>query len=266
MRFVDAQMAFGPRSTGSDAIHQTAQYILDTLNSYGWQTEDQPFTYQGVVAHNLVAKAGQQDGPVYLFGAHYDTRRRADQDAVSPDQPVPGANDGASGVAVLLELAHTLDISKVHGQVWLVFFDAEDDGELDGWDWIAGSRAFAAAMPVRPAYAIILDMIGDADQNIYLERNSDPVLQNALWQIAAVLGYGENFIPEYRYSMLDDHTPFLDMGIPAVDMIDFDYPYWHTTHDTADKLSAQSLERVGRVVQAFLQAGGEYPAMAHPGS
>jgi len=260
MEHVEAQMAIGPRPAGSEASRLTAEYILSTLAELGWETEARPFTYQGVEAQNLVARAGQPEGPVYMFGAHYDTRREADQDPDMPDAPVPGANDGASGVAVLLELARVVDLTSVEGQVWLVFFDAEDNGNLDGWEYIAGSRHFVEEMEVVPEYFVLVDMVGDADQQLLLERNSDPVLQALLWEIASELGYADSFIAEPGYSMIDDHTPFLEKGIPAVDIIDFDYPYWHTTEDTIDKVSAESLERVGRVLETFIERGGVYPA------
>jgi Zn-dependent M28 family amino/carboxypeptidase len=162
-------------------------------------------------------------------------------------------------VAVLLELARVLDVGAVHGDVWLVFFDAEDNGYLDGWDWIAGSRYFAANLAVSPEYVIIVDMVGDAEQELFYEGNSDPHLQSQLWAIAAELGYTAHFVAEQRHTMLDDHIPFVEQGIPSVDIIDFDYPYWHTTEDTLDKLSPDSLERVGRVLEEFLERGGEYP-------
>jgi Zn-dependent M28 family amino/carboxypeptidase len=168
---------------------------------------------------------------------------------------VLGANDGASGVAVLLELARVLDQDHLRHQVWLAFFDAEDNGRLDGWEWAVGSAYMAAHLEVDPAAVIVVDMVGDADQQLYLEGNSEPVLQGYLWEIAADLGYGEVFVPEYRWTMYDDHVPFAERSIPAVDIIDFDYPYWHTTQDTLDKISAESLERVGRVVEAFLEQG-----------
>lgn len=259
MSHVEAQMAFGPRPTGSEALYRTGDYILAQLEEAGWETEVQTFTYRGVEGRNLVGRAGKAGGPGLLLGAHYDTRRRADRDPLSPDQPVPGANDGASGVAILLELAHVLDLSTVDGEVWLVFFDAEDNGRLDDWEWIVGSRDFARRLAVTPSYAIIVDMVGDAEQDIYLEANSDPALRSHLWAIAAGLGYETSFIPQVNHSMLDDHTPFLERGIPAVDIIDFDYDYWHTTEDTIDKLSPDSLERVGRVLQTFLEGGGAYP-------
>lgn len=255
LEHVAEQMALGPRPTGTDASLATASYILTTLDELGWETEAQAFTYQGIEAQNLVARAGTPGGRVLMFGAHYDTRRRADQDPEQPDMPVPGANDGASGVAVLLELARSLDLDRVDGEVWLVFFDAEDNGHLDGWDYIAGSRVFVEQMTVQPEYFVLVDMVGDADQQLYLERNSTPELNLQLWQIAHDLGYDDSFIMVENHAMLDDHTPFLEAGIPAVDIIDFDYPYWHTVEDTLDKVSAESLEHVGRVLEAFLEQG-----------
>jgi Zn-dependent M28 family amino/carboxypeptidase len=163
---------------------------------------------------------------------------------------VPGANDGASGVAVLLELARTLpeDISPV----WLVFFDAEDNGRIEGWDWILGSRAFVEEVPVSPQAVVIVDMVGDADLNLYYELNSDETIRTEIWNTAAALGYGNIFIQTGKHSMLDDHTPFLEKGIPAVDIIDFDYPYWHTTEDTLDKVSTESLGAVGDTLWHWL--------------
>jgi Zn-dependent M28 family amino/carboxypeptidase len=248
-------MAFGPRPTGSPAHAQTGDYILAQLGEAGWQVEPQPFTYQGIQARNIIGKAqgGQSDSPPILVGAHYDTRLRADQDLSQPEAQVPGANDGASGAAVLLELAFVLDLNRIENEVWLAFFDAEDNGYLDGWDWIVGSRYFADNMTVEPVFVIVVDMVGDVDQQFYLERNSDPNLSRQVWGVGGELGYGDVFVQDYRYSILDDHTPFLEKGIPAVDIIDFDYPYWHTTQDTVDKVSADSLERVGRTLQVFLE-------------
>jgi len=98
-------------------------------------------------------------------------------------------------------------------------------------------------------------MIGDADQQIYWEANSTADLRERIWRVAAELGYSQYFIPQVGHSMLDDHTAFLERGIPAVDIIDFDYAYWHTTGDTLDKVSADSLERVGRTLQVWLEQG-----------
>ena len=130
---------------------------------------------------------------------------------------------------------------------------------MDGWEWIVGSSYMAqhwgeAGEPPLEAM-VLVDMIGDADQQIYYERNSDPALSELLWAIAAELGYEERIIPEPKYAMLDDHIPFQRLGIPAVDMIDFDYPYWHTTQDTRDKVSPESLESVGRTLEVWLERG-----------
>ncbi len=261
-----AQMNFGPRVTGTAANRAAGDYILARLQADHWQTEAQTFTYRlpepgGTPVRNLIGRANVGRGPVIIVGAHYDSRRRADQDAAHPQDPVPGANDGASGVAVLLELARTLDLSKVPNEVWLAFFDAEDNGDLDGWDWLVGSTYMAQHLSARPQAMVLLDMVGDADQQFYYDLNSNRDLAAQLWTVAAGLGYGQNFIPAGRYAMLDDHTPFAQQGIPAVDIIDFDYgphnSYWHTTADTADKVSADSLERIGRTMAAFLQSGGK---------
>ena len=128
---------------------------------------------------------------------------------------------------------------------------------LEGFD-LAGLPPLSAArlhLEITPGAVVVVDMIGDADQQLYLEHNSDPDLQMRLWEIAATLGYGDTFTAEYRYSMYDDHIPFARRGITAVDIIDFDYPYWHTTQDTPDKVSADSLERVGRVLEVWLEEG-----------
>jgi Zn-dependent M28 family amino/carboxypeptidase len=259
MQHVNAQLAFGPRPTGTEALGHTREFIQTYLSSIGWTTEIQVFNYRGEKGYNLIGRKSSAVGPIFVLGAHYDTRKHADQDPLSPNAPVPGANDGASGVAVLLELARVLKISKVKGNVLLAFFDAEDDGQIDGWDWIVGSTVFVDRLQQIPAYAIIIDMVGDKNQNIYMDANSDPMLAKHLWQIGDSLGLANYFIPRIKYAMLDDHTPFIAHGIPAVDIIDFDYPFWHTTHDTADKLSPDSLEHVGTVLQAFLESGGEYP-------
>jgi glutaminyl-peptide cyclotransferase len=248
-----AQMMLGPRPTGSDASRKTAEYIISQLTNFGWQVEVQEFTYKGIAARNIIGRAGR--GPVAIIGAHYDTRRVADNDPnpALRQQPVPGANDGASGVAVLLELARVLNQKRLNNEVWLAFFDAEDNGRLDGWDFIAGSSEMARNLKVTPEKVIVVDMIGDSDQQIYKERNSTPALVAEIWATAAALGYGNVFLPTAKWSIQDDHTPFLQRGIAAADLIDFDYPYWHTTQDTADKIAPASLERVGRLLQVLLE-------------
>lgn len=243
------QCALGPRPTGSPANRAAGDAIIAHLNGWDWAVETQEFIYRGTPVRNIIGRAGE--GPVVIVGAHYDTRRAADQE--DPTQPVLGANDGASGTAVLMELARVLEQDRLRGQVWLVFFDAEDNGNLDGWEWCVGSSYMAANLTVRPEAMVLADMVGDTDQQIYFERNSDPALQQQLWEIAATLGYTATFIPEYRWAVYDDHIPFARLGIPAACIIDFDYPYWHTTRDTPDKVSPISLERVGRVLEIWLE-------------
>lgn len=248
------QMALGPRFPGSEGHLAVRQYIDDTLSSQGWRVELQRFDYQGFPAVNIIGRQNEGRGPVIILGAHYDTRRVADQTPGS-SEPVPGAVDGASGVAVLLELASALDLAEIPNEIWLTFFDVEDNGSggIEGWEWIAGSTYMAANLKIEPAAMVLVDMIGDADQQLHYEGNSDPELQQHLWQIAADLGYEAYFIPTLRHTMIDDHLPFARRGIPAVDIIDFDYPYWHTVEDTADKASADSLLRVGRVLETWLE-------------
>lgn len=248
---VQTQVDFGPRIPGTEGHAKIRAWIQAELESAGWTVEIHETERMGHPVYNLIAKRGEAD-PQIILGAHYDTRMIADHDPqpTNLNKPVPGANDGASGVAVLLELARTLPEDSV--PVWLVFFDTEDNGRIEGWDWILGSRAFAEEIAVRPEAVVIVDMIGDSDLNIYLEQNSDIPIRTEIWGIAAQLGYGDKFINEEKYSMLDDHTPFLEAGIPAVDIIDFDYPYWHTTQDTPDKVSAESLGAVGNTLLTWI--------------
>ncbi|CAG0936144.1 Aminopeptidase YwaD [Thermoflexales bacterium] len=252
-KHVIAQTDFGARPTGSEAGWKTGDYIIVQLKRSGWQVEAQEFEYQGVKARNIIGKRGS--GPIVIVGAHYDTRRQADNDPdpVKRVEPVMGANDGASGVAVLLEMAQTLDVAQTQREIWLTFFDAEDNGSLAGWDWIVGSTYLAQQLTVTPTAMILLDMIGDADQQLYWDHNSNPQLNESIWQTASELGFAQQFIPQYKWTMIDDHVPFAQRGIPAIDLIDFDYPYWHTTQDTADKVSPRSLERMGRTMNTWLE-------------
>ena len=252
-RHVIAQMEFGPRIPGTEGNRKAGDYIAEQLKQTGWAVEFQEFGYMNTPIRNIIGRANPEKGPIIILGAHYDTRRWADQDPAQSTEPVPGANDGASGVAVLLELARVLDLSKVHHEIWLVFFDAEDNGYIERWNWLVGSTYMAETLRVQPEAMILLDMIGDSDQQIYYEVNSDRALSDRIWSVAAQLGYGDHFIPQARWQIIDDHIPFAKRGIPAIDIIDFDYPYWHTINDTTDKVSPDSLERVGRTLQMFLE-------------
>ena len=248
---VATQLSFGPRIPGSQGHTRVQVWIRAELEAAGWAVEIQSTQQAGHPVENIIARRSSES-PEIIIGAHYDSRIFADRDPdpSKQDQPVPGADDGASGVAVLLGLARSFPRDTV--PLWLVFFDSEDNGQIGDWDWILGSRAFVAQNPVTPSAVVVVDMVGDADLNLYLEKNSNQALSAEIWDVAAELGYGDLFIPRSKHSMIDDHTPFIEAGIRAVDIIDFDYPYYHTTEDTLDKISAQSLEAVGRTVQTWV--------------
>ncbi len=248
---VQTQVAFGARIPGSDAHAKALDWMRTELESAGWQVEIQQAQAMGHPIQNLIAQRTNQP-PQLVLGAHYDSRIYANRD---PDpnnwtQPVPGANDGASGVAVLLELARTLPKDVV--PVRLVFFDAEDNGEIPGWDWLLGSRAYVASLTAKPKAMVLVDMVGDADLSLPMEGNSDPALRNSIWDTAAKLGYEDIFTAEPRYFIEDDHLPFIQAGIPAVDVIDIEYRYWHTTADVPEHVSAHSLQIVGDVLWTWI--------------
>lgn len=249
---VEEQLEFGPRTPGSAAHKQLITWATEYLTKYGWKVQIEE-VYRGQYIRNLIADKG--NGPKWiLLGAHYDSRMIADQDPQYPavKQAVDGANDGASGVAVLLELARVLEIPEGY-RITMVLFDAEDQGRITGWEWIMGSRYFTETLGNHPDAVVIVDMVGDTSLNLPREINSDDALQTEIWNTARELGYGSIFKNEMGYSILDDHTPFIERGIPAVDIIDFDYPYWHTTADTLDKVSANSLEAVGKTLQRWIE-------------
>ncbi len=255
-KHVDALCKLGPRHVGSEGNERASVYIANVLERYGWEVEAQDFAYRGERLRNVIGKKGT--GPIIILGTHYDTRPLADRDPVDRSQPVLGANDGGSGVGVLLELARVLDESATdQAEIWLVFFDGEDRGDIDGWSWCVGSWHLATSLSEhlenRPEYVLIIDMIGDKEQEIYYEWSSALWMEERIWRIADDLGYEEQFIPEYGYHIIDDHTPFLESGMTAALVIDFDYPYHHTRYDTLDKISADSLQRVGEVIQVLLE-------------
>jgi hypothetical protein len=254
--YLEAQCAFGPRPPGSSNLTACGDYIISALESNGWPVQTQTWSYRSTPLRNIIA--GAIGLPRYVVLAHYDTRPVADMDPdpLNRSQPILGANDGGSGVAALLELSAVLP-PEAKNYVVLLFVDAEDSGYVNDWDWIVGSTYYVNRLSLTQRLsiqaAVLLDMMGDADLQLRREQFSTPSLVNVLWQIAADLHYDALFLNSSGYSMLDDHRPFLDVGIPAVDIIDFEYPYWHTLADTPDKCSPASLEVVGRVVESFVE-------------
>ena len=263
--FIDLkyQVEKGPRIPGSSDHLLVGDWLQDELKSYGWEIELHETVSRGVPLRNIIGKYGEGER-IIILGAHYDTRVVADQesDPFLQSQPVPGANDGASGVAVLLEIARIIpdmiDNNNIienpfwRDQIWIVFFDGEDNGDLPGLDWALGSQAFVQDLDELPEAVVIVDMVGDEDLNICYETNSDENLLLEIWGRAEEIGYEEYFDRNNRCSIRDDHTAFIRAGIPAVDIIDFDYPYWHTTQDTIDKVSPESLKVIGDTIISWL--------------
>ncbi len=248
---VQTQVNFGPRIPGSTAHAKILTWMRQELESAGWQVQIQNATAMGHPIQNLIASRGSEP-PQFILGAHYDSRLQAsrDPDPTKQIQPVPGADDGASGVAILVGLAHTLPKDSI--PVTLVFFDAEDNGDIPGWDWLLGSKAYAASLTQKPKGMILVDMVGGENLSLPMEGNSDASLRTSIWNTAAQLGYGKIFLPQVKYNIEDDHLPFIQAGIPAVDIIDIDYPYWHTSQDLPSHVSAQSLQIVGDVLWEWI--------------
>jgi len=263
-----------PGTSGND---EAARIVAENLTSLGWNVTFDRWSGQygcrDVPMHNVVAQRNGTSGRVVLLGAHYDTRPVAESDADAQNRtlPIPGAGDGASGVAVLLELARSLPPTS--DSVRLVFFDAEDGGDMgDGCtDWLLGSRHYAenlSTAEVRDIKAMVLvDLVSDPNMTLPRELATYTALgrgpQDHLYAIAGGLGQ-KAFSNETRvgetYSIEDDHVPFRDRGIPAVDLIDLRpgsvFPEWHhTQHDDLDHVSARSLEAVGLVLQRWLAEG-----------
>jgi glutaminyl-peptide cyclotransferase len=250
-------MEFGPRIPESESHKQTQNYIIETLQAFKWETSLQEGKIGDIQLTNIIGKLGNQK-PIILIGAHYDSRIYADRenDLKNRNNPVPGANDGASGVAILLEMARILYNKSNQGEfnyeIWLVFFDLEDNGGIMDYDWIMGSRYFIQNIDEKPQTVVILDMVGDKNLGIYQEKLSTKSLVNEIWQTADVLGYENYFLPEEKYQILDDHVPFLEAGIPAVDIIDIEYKDWHTVNDLLSNVSPDSLKIVGDTILHWL--------------
>jgi len=264
-QFLLAQTDLGPRNPNSPGHQQCLSYLESTLRLSADEVRLQRFTqpgYDGEVLRltNIIASFRPERRDRILLCAHWDTRPRAehDPDSTRRGDPILGANDGASGVAVLLELASLMRQSPPPVGVDIVLFDGEDYGrEGDHAMYLLGSRFFAARRPPDyvPRYGLLLDMVGDAELEILQEQTSleyAPGAVEKVWNTAAALGIRQ-FVRAPGGEILDDHIPLNESGIPTVNIIDFNYPdvshrYWHTQMDTPDKCSPESLEAVGRVI------------------
>lgn len=255
------QVEAGPRIPGTPGHAAISAWIESELTRLGGRVERQEFvdTTLGrpLPLRNLVGRFGPSVGRRILLCAHYDSRPVSDED---PDparrlDPVPGANDGASGVAVLLEVAELMHRRAPPMGVDLVFFDGEDLGDPARPEgYCLGSRGYAAKLPPpghpeRPAAGFLFDLVGDRDLNIHPEQISTRRAANlvALVLQGARATGARHFHEDPVYELIDDHVPLLDAGLPTVDIIDFDYEAWHTHRDLPDRVSPESLAEVARV-------------------
>jgi glutaminyl-peptide cyclotransferase len=258
MKYVRAQVAFGPRPPGSPALEKCRGFLRQNLSQFGYQIEDDAFLaqtpYGPVTMHNLIAHKGRGDRGIIALASHYDTKLMEGKNFV-------GANDAGSSTGLLLELARVLADSKGPQDYWFVFLDGEEAFvEWSTFDSTYGSRHLAQrwkgeGLVPKIRALILLDMIGDKDLDVWYETNSTKRLMDLFWSTAQRLGLG-SILSNIKGAVGDDHLPFLDVGIPSVDIIDLNYgpenSFHHTTADTLDKISPESMEKVGRVVLAML--------------
>jgi len=265
MQYLKNQCEFGPRVPGSEASKKCLEYLESELTKSAGKVVKQQFQHFdkekniNLLMTNLLAAFNPNVNQRIFLAAHWDSRPFADRDPnpLNRNKPVPGANDGASGVAVLLEIARNLGENAPEIGVDIILFDGEDygrEGHLE--DYFLGSRFFAkSAANYRPRFGILLDMVGDAQLSVPIEGHSQeylPHLVEKVWSTAESLGFTE-FERRMGQYINDDHKMLIDKGIPCIDIIDFNYPdeshrYWHTLEDTPDKCSVESLHAVGTVI------------------
>ncbi|MGH7528694.1 MAG: M28 family peptidase [Gemmatimonadales bacterium] len=264
--YLQPQVKFGPRIPGTEPHSRMAAWLdsilrqrADTLIVQRWnhvttRGDTLPLT-------NFVARFNPPAEKRILFLAHWDSRPRADGPrSTDSTVPVPGANDGASGVALLLGVADVLKRVPPKVGVDLLFVDGEDYGDFTNTptDVLIGSRWYAAhqAPGSPPLYAVLFDLVADKELQIYQEGNSlvgAPEVVELVWDTAKELGHAGYFIASPRHTLIDDHLELQKAGIRAIDVVDFDYPAWHTRDDTIDKVSAASLQIVGDVAMGLVR-------------
>jgi glutaminyl-peptide cyclotransferase len=258
--------AFGPRNHDSEGKVKAEDWIQKALRDAGAEVTVHSFvhtpqgTNQRLSFRNIVGRIGVNQTQRVMIATHYDTRATADKDAdeTKRSQPIIGANDGGSGVAVLLEMAALWKEQPPPVGVDLIFFDGEDFGRGQEWDdYFLGSKAWVRDFPeYRPEWGVVLDMVGDGDLRIAREKDSllrAPSTVERLWNAATRVG-SQDIVDERGGLVHDDHTAFLDQGIPVILLIDFKYPWFHTAGDTPDKCAPDSLGQVGRAVMEAVEA------------
>jgi hypothetical protein len=260
MSHVRAQVAFGPRPAGSEPLQKCRDYILQQLKGFGYTVDEDAFDAQTPYGTkhmvNLIARRGAGTKGIIALASHYDTATKEGFNFV-------GANDGGSSTGLLLELARVLAGNKDELEYRFLFLDGEEAFvEWSSFDSTYGSRHLARnwkqdGTAARVRSLILLDMIGDKNLDILRDRYSTRWLSDLVWETAAGAGLKGILSAQESY-IEDDHIAFLDAGIPCVDLIDLNYgpgnSYWHTKEDTLDKISADSMEKTGRLVLAVLPA------------
>jgi hypothetical protein len=252
---VQAMVNLGPRPPGTDAIEKARTYLTKQLETAGWKVERQTFSEQtprGTMQFvNLIATFGSGAAPSFLVCSHYDTKTFDNARFV-------GANDGGSSTGVLVELARVLaERPELAKQIELVFFDGEEAYvAFTQTDGLYGSRYFAQQLIAQDKAksfrgGILFDMVGDKSLTITLPPDSPAELARDVFASADALKVRKHFT-YFDRDITDDHTPLNEAGIPVIDLIDFDYPPWHTPDDTIDKLSAESLRITGAVAAYYL--------------
>lgn len=270
--YLEKQMSFGPRVPGTAGHRQTGDWLLTELRARADTVIVQEIRHVGrdgktVPMRNFFARFRPEAKDRILFLAHWDTRPKSERSPNIGQQqmPLPGANDGASGVAVLLGIADVLRNKPPAIGVDLLFVDGEDYGDWgdpDHHDVLVGAQYFAKNQPpgYQPLFGVLFDMVGDRDLEIRQESFSlekAPEVVQRVWRVAAELGYSSYFVPGGGQALTDDHIPLQEAGLHVIDVIDFEYgpdnAYWHTTDDTIDKVSAASLQIVGDVAVALIR-------------
>ncbi|MFW9902825.1 MAG: M28 family peptidase [Candidatus Thorarchaeota archaeon] len=267
---IQKQVDLGPRYPGSSGIEKTRHLVASKLLPTGkWEITYQNFSKkwndEDVCLVNIICspKSFNLTQPFFLLMAHYDTRLWAneDPDLTKRKYPVLGANDGASGVAVALELGKVLLEDYLYSNFKLVFFDGEDQGEIMGWDWLVGSKFFVKSQEVKNqnlAFAILFDMVAGINATFKREKNSDRYageLVTKIWNEADELGLSKYFVNQTGRSIKDDHIPFLEDNIPAIDIIDefgTRFKPWHTTFDNMTYIDTNTIEAVGFTLESTL--------------
>lgn len=266
--YAGAQMAFGPRVPGTQGAQRGGDWIVEQMRSRADTVIVQTWTHttaagKQIPMRNILARFQPAATSRILYLTHWDTRPVSDNSENLGDQqlPVPGANDGASGVGLFVALADALKKTPPAGGVDLLFVDGEDYGNFNTMqDVLIGSTYFASNLPspdYKPIFGVLWDMIGDADLGIKKEPYSiqgAPEVVERVWRMAAELGHDDVFLPAVLdYPVTDDHVPLLKAGLRVIDVIDIDYPHHHRRTDTMDKISARSLSIVGEVAEALLR-------------